>query len=88
MLSEVVRSEELFGRVALSELVYFLQVPDTLIPVLVRGVPRRITTTQSTGTRATSRSWEFIAAVPAGVSFARSVSRIMESPIVSGESRA
>jgi hypothetical protein len=44
MLSKVIRSEELFGRVALSELVNLLQMPDALIPVLVRGMSRRITT--------------------------------------------
>lgn len=86
MLSEVIRSEELFGRVALSELVNFLQMPDALIPVLIRGVPRCITTVQGTCTRAATRAHKFIAAIAAGVSFAGSVSRIVESPIVSGES--
>jgi hypothetical protein len=86
MLSEVIRSEELFGRVALSELVNLLQMPDALIPVLVCGVPGRVTTVQGTRTRAATRANKFIAAVAAGVSFTRSVSRIVESSIVSGES--
>jgi hypothetical protein len=88
MLSEVIRSEELFGRVALPEFVHLLQVLDTLIPVLVRGVLWRITTVQSTRTRSAARPKKFETTVAAGVSFARSVGRIVEGPIVSGESRA
>jgi len=86
MLSEVIRSEELFGRVALSELVHLLQMPNAFIPVLFRSVPGRITTVQGTSTRTTSRSCKLITAVAAGVSFTRSVSRIVESPIVSRQS--
>jgi hypothetical protein len=56
MLSEVIRPEELFGRVALSELVNLLQMLDTLIPVLVRGVSWRITTVPGTRTRAAIRA--------------------------------
>jgi hypothetical protein len=86
MLSEVIRSEELFGRVALSELMHLLQMPNTFIPILFSSVSRRITTVQGTSTRATSRSCEFVAAVATGVSFARSVSRIVKSPVVSRKS--
>lgn len=85
MLSEVIRSEELFRRVALSELVHLLQMPDAFIPVLFSSVSRRITTVQGTSAWAASRSWKFVAAVATGVSFARSVSRIMKSPVVSGK---
>jgi hypothetical protein len=86
MLSEVVRSKEFLGRVALSEFVYLFKMLDALIPVLVCRLSRRITTAQGTRTRDTARSWKLIAAVAADVSFARSVSRFLKSLIVFGES--
>jgi hypothetical protein len=86
MLSEVVCSKEFLGRVALSEFVHLLKMPNTLIPVLVCRMSRRIIAAQGTRTKATVRSWKLIAAVAAGVSFARPVCRIVKSLIVSGES--
>lgn len=41
MLPEVVRPVELLGRVALTELVHLLQMPDALVPIQVSGMSRR-----------------------------------------------
>jgi hypothetical protein len=63
MLSEVVCSKEFLGRVALPELVHFLEVLNALIPVLIRDRPR-------TTARAVTRPGEILAAVSAGVGLA------------------
>jgi hypothetical protein len=85
VLSKVIRSEELFRRVAVSEFMHLLQMFNTFIPILFSSVSRRNIIAQGTSTRATARSWDFVAAVAAGVGFARIVSRIVKSFVVSGE---
>lgn len=88
MLSEVVRTVKLLGRVALSKLVHLLQVLDPLVPILVCGVSRRITTAEHSCARPASRPREFVAAVATGVSFSRPVGRVVEGPVISRERRA
>lgn len=82
VLAEMIRSEELLGRVALAELVNLLQVSYTLIPVLVGshlaplntdGVPRTV---------------KVFSTIPTRVSLTRKARRLVERAVVAVERRA
>ncbi len=76
MLSEMVRAEEFFARVALPELVNVLEMPDTLVPVQIRDVSGRRSARRLPGAR------EFFSAIPACVRLAGVSSAIVESAVV------
>ena len=85
VLSKVVRPVELFGRVALSELVHFLQMFDTLFPILVGSMSRRVSAVECATSWATPRTLKLVSAIAAGVGFAWSIGRVVESTVVTRE---
>lgn len=82
VLSEMVCAEELLAGVALPELVNLLQVADTLLPILVRSM------TGCRCTRSPAVTRELFPTVAASVGLARSVGTVVESTVVTVQSRA
>jgi hypothetical protein len=79
MLAEVVCTEELLGRVALSKLVNLLQVSNACVPVLIGSylaLPRR---------RGRSGTMEVFPTVPTSVSLAWVVGGLMKGPVIAGQ---
>lgn len=80
MLSEVVCSVKLLGRVALPELVNVLQVANSIIPVLCSDEPGPV--------GCHTRTMEIAAAISARVGGARPARRFVECAIVARKRRA
>jgi len=70
VLPEVISSEELLARVALAELVNFLQVSQSEVPVLLGGLP---------GASCNAAAGEFVAAETANISLAWTIGALVES---------
>lgn len=82
VLPEVIRPEELLGRVALPELVHLLQMSNSLLPVLVCRLSRRDPSAQGAGADGPAGSPELVAAVAARVSLTWMGRRIVERSVV------
>ena len=76
VLSEMICSEKLLARVALSELVDVLEMADTLVPVLFRGM------TDHRSARAASVAQEFVAAVAASIGLTRTTGALVKSSAI------
>lgn len=87
MLAEVVCPVKLLGRVALSELVHVLQMPDPLVPVMFCGVPRYDAAAEGTVPGTAAGPGELVAAVAARIGLARAVRRVVKSAIVARKRR-
>jgi hypothetical protein len=76
VLPEMVCAVELLARVTLPKLVHFLQMPQSVVPVLVGGLA---------GTPGTTAARKLVSAVPTSISFAWPVSALVEGLVVAGE---
>ena len=73
VLAEVVGSVELLARVALAEFVHVLEMPDTVLPVLVAHANPALVL---------AGPGEFVPAVPANVGFVRPCGAVVERPLI------
>lgn len=81
MLAKMVCPVELLGAVTLPKLMIVLEMVNTLVPVLVRGIAAILSC------RVDARPHKFFTAVSTGVSFSGPCCRLEESPVVTGKIR-
>lgn len=79
MLPEMVRPVELLRRIALPELVDVLEMPDALIPILLRRVSWR------PAVLCLPAAHELLPAIPARIRLARPVGALVERAVVAGQ---